>query len=204
MLPPGLPPTDSRRWRVLRPSHRRAPLAQATLQMDSRRPTRPAMRPPSRRSDLLARTRYGRVDHHHSPPQLTTHVGCRSAWRIGTSLPAALQNSHQNGGCVFLIFVADPRIRRLCEIHASSGPRAFVSISRARYLSIVGIASHFSDAPVSGADTYSEPVGACPTRGSLPGRRVGFCGRCGIHCDWLRSRELCCVGCFRLMAGVVR
>src|SRR3954451_15199286 len=33
MLPPGLPPTDSRRWRVLRPSHHRAPLAQATLQM---------------------------------------------------------------------------------------------------------------------------------------------------------------------------
>jgi hypothetical protein len=62
MLPPGLPPTDSRRWRVLRPSHHRAPLAQATLQMDSRRPTRPAMRPPSRRCDLLARTRYGRVN----------------------------------------------------------------------------------------------------------------------------------------------
>jgi hypothetical protein len=29
-------------------------------------------------------------------------------------LPAALQNSHQNGGPVFLIFVADPRTVRLC------------------------------------------------------------------------------------------
>ena len=29
-------------------------------------------------------------------------------------LPAGLQNSHQNGGRVFLIFVADPRTIRLC------------------------------------------------------------------------------------------
>jgi hypothetical protein len=43
-------------------------------------------------------------------------VGCRSAWRIATSLPAALQNSHQNGGCVFLILVANPRTVRLCTI----------------------------------------------------------------------------------------
>src|SRR3954471_15717241 len=61
MLPPGLPPTDSRRWHVLRASQHRAPLARATLLMDSRRPTRPAMRPPSPRCDLRARTRYGRV-----------------------------------------------------------------------------------------------------------------------------------------------
>jgi hypothetical protein len=33
-----------------------------------------------------------------------------------TPLAARLQNSHQNGGRVFLIFVADPRIARLCRI----------------------------------------------------------------------------------------
>src|ERR1700733_2673816 len=32
-----------------------------------------------------------------------------------TPLPASLQNSHQNGGRVFLIFVANPRTKRLCS-----------------------------------------------------------------------------------------
>jgi hypothetical protein len=30
-------------------------------------------------------------------------------------LPAGLQNSHENGGSVFLIFVADPITGRLCK-----------------------------------------------------------------------------------------
>ena len=37
----------------------------------------------------------------------------QAAWRMRTPLTADLQNSDQNGGCVFLIFVADPRIARL-------------------------------------------------------------------------------------------
>jgi hypothetical protein len=36
-------------------------------------------------------------------------VGSQSAWRVAILLTAVLQNSHQNGGRVFLIFVADPR-----------------------------------------------------------------------------------------------
>src|ERR1700730_5605682 len=35
-------------------------------------------------------------------------VASQSLWRIATPLPAALHKSHQNGGRVFLIFVADP------------------------------------------------------------------------------------------------
>ena len=42
-------------------------------------------------------------------------VGSHSPWRIATLLPAALQSSHQNGGWVFLIFVADPITVRLCR-----------------------------------------------------------------------------------------
>jgi hypothetical protein len=47
------------------------------------------------------------------------------------SLPAGLRNSHQNGGWVFLIFVADPRTLRLCKTrHQSregrSGPHSVV------------------------------------------------------------------------------
>src|SRR3954464_3632901 len=60
MLPPGLPPTDSRQWRVLQASHHRAPLGRATPLMESRRPTRPATRPLSPRCILRAGTRYGR------------------------------------------------------------------------------------------------------------------------------------------------
>jgi hypothetical protein len=37
-----------------------------------------------------------------------TTVGSQTQWRIAVLLPASLQNSHQNGGAVFLIFVADP------------------------------------------------------------------------------------------------
>jgi hypothetical protein len=40
-------------------------------------------------------------------------VGSQTAWRIAVLLPAGLQNSHQNGGAVFLIFVADPITVRL-------------------------------------------------------------------------------------------
>jgi len=38
-----------------------------------------------------------------------------SSWRTAMLLPVTLQNSHQNGGRDFLIFVADPRTARLCR-----------------------------------------------------------------------------------------
>jgi hypothetical protein len=44
------------------------------------------------------------------------NVDSQTAWRIATRLPAALRNSHRNGGSVFLIFVADPRTTRLCTV----------------------------------------------------------------------------------------
>jgi hypothetical protein len=40
-------------------------------------------------------------------------VGSQTAWRMAMSLPADLQNSHQNGGRDSLIFVADPITIRL-------------------------------------------------------------------------------------------
>jgi len=42
-------------------------------------------------------------------------VGSQVSWRIAIHLHATLQNSHQNGGRVFLIFVADPRTIRSCR-----------------------------------------------------------------------------------------
>ena len=42
-------------------------------------------------------------------------VGSHSPWRTAIPLPARLQNSHQNGGRIFLIFVADPTTVRLCR-----------------------------------------------------------------------------------------
>jgi hypothetical protein len=69
MLPSGLPPTDSRQWRVLRASHRRAPLGRATPLMESRRPGRPAMRPLSPRCDVLGWRRL-------SPSMSTRHRRC--------------------------------------------------------------------------------------------------------------------------------
>jgi hypothetical protein len=47
-------------------------------------------------------------------PTTISYVGFHSAWQMGTSRAASLQNSHQNGGPGFLIFVADPRTVRLC------------------------------------------------------------------------------------------
>jgi len=49
-------------------------------------------------------------------PKPTFVVGSRSAWRIAMRLAAALQNSHQDGGRVLLIFVADPITVRLCQL----------------------------------------------------------------------------------------
>jgi hypothetical protein len=51
-------------------------------------------------------------------------AACRFAFCVATAMPlaAALQNSHRNGGRVFLIFVADARNRRLC----SSASRKFL------------------------------------------------------------------------------
>jgi hypothetical protein len=48
-----------------------------------------------------------------APSCTSTPVGFRSSWQMTATPPADLQNSHQNGGCVFLIFVADPRTGRL-------------------------------------------------------------------------------------------
>ena len=39
-------------------------------------------------------------------------VGSQASWRMVLSQPAALQNFHEDGGGVFLIFVADPRTVR--------------------------------------------------------------------------------------------
>jgi len=47
------------------------------------------------------------------PSTFVAHVGSQTAWRIAMPLAAALQDSHRNGGHVFLIFVADPRTVRL-------------------------------------------------------------------------------------------
>jgi hypothetical protein len=43
-------------------------------------------------------------------------VGSHPEWRLTMPLTAGLQNSRQNGGWVFLIFVADPTTVRLCNI----------------------------------------------------------------------------------------
>jgi hypothetical protein len=51
---------------------------------------------------------------------LVAHVGSQTPWRIAVPLPAALQTSHQNGGRIFLIFVANPRNLRLCMKHLRS------------------------------------------------------------------------------------
>jgi hypothetical protein len=52
--------------------------------------------------------------------------GSHRAWRIAMPLPAAMQNYHQNGGGVFLNFVADPRTVRLCTIPRSYEQRHVV------------------------------------------------------------------------------
>src|ERR1700694_2429864 len=72
-----------------------------------------------------------------APPPPPNRLGSQTRWRMAMALPAGLQNSHQNGGRVFLIFVADPRTVRLCmtlslafdissrfEDHASVSPGA--------------------------------------------------------------------------------
>jgi hypothetical protein len=48
-------------------------------------------------------------------------VASHSLWRTAIPLPAGLQNSHQNGGRVFLIFVADPTTTRLYRTLKVSG-----------------------------------------------------------------------------------
>src|SRR5580693_6875687 len=44
-------------------------------------------------------------------------VGSRSPWRAAVPLPAAEQNSRQNGGRVFLNFAANRIAVRLCKHH---------------------------------------------------------------------------------------
>jgi hypothetical protein len=50
------------------------------------------------------------------PTALLNGVGSHSLWRIALPLPAGLQNSHQDGGRMFLFFVADPRTVPLCKL----------------------------------------------------------------------------------------
>src|SRR6185437_13153644 len=51
-------------------------------------------------------------------------VGSHFTWRITSPLPALLQNSHRNGGRVFLIFVANPRTVRSCRSAARAASAA--------------------------------------------------------------------------------
>lgn len=48
-------------------------------------------------------------------------VGSHGLWRMTNALPAHLQNSHHDGGRVFLIFVADPRTIRLSHSNPHEG-----------------------------------------------------------------------------------
>jgi hypothetical protein len=50
-------------------------------------------------------------------------VGSHSCWRMATPLRVHLRDSHQNGGPVFLIFVADPITRRLSNYDTGRGQR---------------------------------------------------------------------------------
>ncbi len=63
--------------------------------------------PPSRAGYATVGCRH-RIRKMEAPPALPL-VGSQTRWRMAMPLPATLQNSHQNGGRVFLIFVADPR-----------------------------------------------------------------------------------------------
>jgi hypothetical protein len=59
-------------------------------------------------------------------------VASQTQWRMATALPARLQNSHQNGGRLFLIFVADPRTVRSCRSQAPVGDVSVDQVSTAR------------------------------------------------------------------------
>ena len=81
-------------------------------------------------------------------------VGSQVAWRMTLALPAALRNSHRNGGSVFLIFVADPITVRLCRnLSTPSRPRPWQHSNPKDYCLPV----YPSDAP---ADIH--PQGAAP------------------------------------------
>ena len=45
------------------------------------------------------------------------HVASQTSWRMPMRLPEGFQDSHQDGGPLFLIFVADPRTVRWCTTH---------------------------------------------------------------------------------------
>jgi hypothetical protein len=90
-------------------------------------------------------------------------VGSQTTWRTAMSLPAGMQNSRQNGGRVFPIFVADPRTVRRC---------------RNRRLPHAGVTVHHNDRP---AGTGVE-IPALHLRSVAP---VGGTGRqvCAV-CRW--------------------
>jgi hypothetical protein len=52
------------------------------------------------------------------------HVASQTAWRTATPLAAVLQNSHGNGGGIFLIFVADPITVRSCTNRSRRAERS--------------------------------------------------------------------------------
>ena len=56
--------------------------------------------------------------------ELHAYVGAHEQWRTATLLSADLQNSHQHGGHVFLIFVADPRTRPPYRIFSRGLPES--------------------------------------------------------------------------------
>jgi hypothetical protein len=63
------------------------------------------------------------------PSTFVAHVGSQTPWRIVMPLPAALQNSHQNGGRVFLIFVADPIDLRSYSSRGKTVPVSSVGVA---------------------------------------------------------------------------
>ncbi len=68
-------------------------------------------------------------------------VGFHSTWRMAISLAAGLQNSHQNGGALFLIFVADPiTVRWSIDAPANKPTKAVVAAPRVWKLDGLGTA----------------------------------------------------------------
>jgi hypothetical protein len=99
------------------------------------------------------------------PSTFVAHVGPQTAWRMATPLPVGLQNSHANGGSDFLIFVADPRTRRLCRTHAGRAETPPTTCGAAAY-----------EPPLTAPlrDTsWRQPRFASPDRGTPPAPQMG-------------------------------
>ena len=79
------------------------------------RPSRAGHHPGHRAGRPGSSLRQGRMAQREIRDVVGHVVGSHFAWRMTPSLAAGLQDSHRNGGRVFLIFVADPRTVRLCN-----------------------------------------------------------------------------------------